>query len=394
MAVMSRSRASTSGHLGAARKLRDPLLLFALPVGFALLLAFAGYAASWPIGFDFRGTLWEPARALLDGTPIYPEPTENAVAIGNPAVYPPVFILASMPLALLPVTVASWLWVGVLGACVFAALWIVGVRDWRCHVLALTSLVVVHGLFFGNLTLVLVLLVALAWRYRDRPRVAGLSIGVAVAAKLFVAPLLVWLLLTRRFRAAAWAAVSAAVLVFGSWLLIGFEGLADYPALLGALQDVYAIRSLSVATVSSALGASVGLAVALAAVAGLACLGLAAWFSRREDADRRCFTATVVACVVASPVVWPNYYALLYIPIALRWPRLALAWFFGHAIWLAALLAPSRKANEVCCRPADVTEQAWIAAHADPLFWLPAAAMCIVAVVLFLTTATNRRRLA
>src|SRR5262245_8052816 len=190
MAVMSSSRSSSSGHLGAARQLRDPLLLFALPVSFALLLAFVAYLGAWPIGFDFRGTLWGPARALLDGTPVYPEPTENAVAIGNPAVYPPVFILASLPLALLPVTVASWLWFGMLGACVFAALWILGVRDWRCHVLALTSLVVVHGLFFGNLTLVLMLLVALAWRYRDRPRVAGLSIGVAVAAKLFVAPLL------------------------------------------------------------------------------------------------------------------------------------------------------------------------------------------------------------
>ncbi len=237
------------------------------------------------------------------------------------------------------------------------------------------------------------LLVALAWKYRDRHRVAGLAVGVAVAAKLFVAPLVVWLLLTRRFRAAAWAAASAVVLVFGSWLLIGFEGLADYPALLGVLQDVYAIRSLSVATVAGALGAPVGLAVALAAVAGLACLGLAAWFSRREDADRRCFTATVTACVVASPVVWPNYCALLYIPIALRWPRLALAWFFGHAIWIAALLAPSRKANEVCCRPADVTEQAWAAAHADPLFWLPLAVMCIVGTVLFLTT-TRRRQFA
>ena len=68
-----------------------------------------------------------------------------------------------------------------------------------------TSPVVVHGLYFGNLTILLVLLVALAWRYRDEARLAGLALGVAVAAKLFVWPLVVWLLLTRRFRAAAWA---------------------------------------------------------------------------------------------------------------------------------------------------------------------------------------------
>ena len=392
MAVSSGSHASGAGTRGAARQLRDPLLLFALPVAFALLLAFAGYSASWSIGFDFRGTLWEPARALLDGNPVYPEPTEDAVSVGNPAVYPPVFILAALPLALLPVTVASWLWLVMLGACVFSALWIVGVRDWRCHVLALTSLVVVHGLWFGNLTLLLVPLVALAWRYRGRHRIAGLSVGVAIAAKLFVAPLLVWLLLTRRFRAAAWAAASATALVFGSWLAIGFEGLADYPALLRVLQDVYAVRSLSVATVAGALGAPVGLAVAIAAAAGLLCLGLAVWFSRQDDADRKVFTTVLTACVVASPVVWPNYFALLYIPIALKWPRLAPAWFFGQAIWLAALLSPSRATKEPCCRPEGVAEQAWAASHADPLFWLPGISMLIVAAILLLSTTDRLSR--
>ncbi len=101
MSVVGTDRTMSSAGLGRTlRTLRDPLLLFAVPVTFALLLAFVGYGNSWPIGFDFRGTLWEPARALLDGTPIYPEPTREAVSVGNPAVYPPVFILASVPLAL------------------------------------------------------------------------------------------------------------------------------------------------------------------------------------------------------------------------------------------------------------------------------------------------------
>ena len=175
-----------AGFRHALRQLRDPLLLFAVPVAFALLSIVVGYANSWPIGFDFRGTLWEPARALLDGASIYPAPTLDNVVLGNPAVYPPLFIIASVPLALLPVTVAAWLWFCVLGVGVFASLWIVGLRDWRCFVLALTSPVVVHGLFFGNLTVLLLLPVAVAWRYRDRARVAGLAVGVAVPAKLFV----------------------------------------------------------------------------------------------------------------------------------------------------------------------------------------------------------------
>ncbi|HET9851017.1 MAG TPA: glycosyltransferase family 87 protein [Candidatus Limnocylindrales bacterium] len=362
-----------------------------MPVTFALLLAFAGYANSWPIGFDFRGTLWEPARAVLDGAQIYPEPTREAVVVGNPAVYPPPFILASVPLALLPVTLAAWLWFFVLAGCVLAAMWILGVRDWRCLVLAVTSPVVVHGLYYGNLTIVIVLLVALAWRYRDQAQWAGLALGAAIAAKLFVWPLVVWLLLTRRFRAAAWAAGSAVVLVLGAWALIGFEGFRDYPALLREVQDVYAVRSISLSTVAGALGASVTVAVAVAAVAGLVCLAVAAWLVRRADGDRRAFAVVVGACVVATPIVWPNYAALLFVPIAVTWPRLAPAWFFGYAVWVASALSPKPVANDVCCRPPDVTPQAWAASHTDPVLWFAAGATGIVIIVALATAATTRR---
>jgi hypothetical protein len=363
-----------------------------LPVTFALLSIFLGYLNSWPIGFDFRGTLWEPARALLDGAPIYPAPTVDNIVLGNPAVYPPVFILVSVPLAVLPVAPASWLWFCVLGVCVLAALRILGVRDWRCYVIALTSPVVVHGLFYGNLTIVMVLLVALAWRYREQAPFAGLALGTAVAAKLFVWPLLVWLLLTRRFRAAAWAAGSAVVLVLGAWALIGFEGFRQYPDLLRAVQDVYAERSISIATVAGALGASVDVAVAIAALAGLVCIGAAAWLVRRSDGDRRAFAVLVAACVLASPIVWPNYAALLFVPIAVTWPRLAPAWFFGYVTWLLGAVAPKPTVSDVCCRPADVPEQAWAWSHTEPVLWYAAGMMAVVAGVAALLAAASSPR--
>ena len=385
MATMSHRGERDAGFIGALRRLRDPLLLFVVPIGFAVLVAFVGYGASWPIGFDFRGTLWQPARAFLDGSAIYPEPTRDAIVIGNPTVYPPLFILLTVPLALLPVPLASWVWFFVLGACVLAAMWVVGVRDWRCHVLAVTSPVVVHGLYYGNLTVLLLLPLAIAWRYRDRARVAGLAIGAAVAGKLFVWPLVVWLLLTRRFRAAAWAAGSAVVLVVVPWALIGFEGFTDYPALLRAVQDVYAIRSVSLSTVAGALGASVPVAVGVAAVAGLACLAAAVWVVRRADGERRAFAVLVATCVVATPIVWPNYFALLFVPIAITWPRLAPAWFFGYAVWLAGALSPKPVADDVCCRPPDVTPQAWAASHTDPVLWFAAAATGVLLVMLVLS---------
>ena len=207
MATVSHdSEISDAGLIGALRRLRDPLLLARLSRHVrAPARIGSGTRRSWPIGFDFRGTLWEPARALLDGLPIYPEPTrESSSSATRRSIRRS---SSSRPSRSRSSRHGSPRGSG--SACSPRAssrrCGSLGVRDWRCHVLAVTSPVVVHGLYYGNLTIVLVLPLALAWRYRDRARLAGLALGAAVAAKLFVWPLVVWLLLTRRFRAAAWA---------------------------------------------------------------------------------------------------------------------------------------------------------------------------------------------
>lgn len=388
--VPERGPATVPGLGRALHRFRDPVLLFAAPVVFAALVVF-GYVAPWPLGFDYRGTLWEPARAVLDGLPLYPEATRDAIVVGNPAVYPPPAVLATVPLAFLPVGVASAVWFVLLGACVLVALRLVGVRDWRCHVLALASPVVVHGLYFGNLSIALMLPVALAWRYREQAPTAGIALGAAVAAKLFVWPLVVWLLLTRRFRAAAWAAASSVVLLLCAWAVIGFEGLAEYPALLRAVQDVYAVRSLSLATVAAALGAP-SAATAVSASAAIVFLALAAVLARRNDGDRRSFTVLVAACIVATPIVWPNYCALLFVPIAVTWPRLAPVWFFGYLVWFAGVVTPKPVPVDACCRPDGVTAQAWAWSHVPPSAWYAGATMAVVIGVLVATLISRVRR--
>jgi hypothetical protein len=216
-----------------------------------------------------------------------------------------------------------------------------------------------------------------------------------VAAKLFVWPLLVWLILTRRFRAAALAALSAVVLVIGAWALIGFEGMRDYPKLLRVVQDVYAQRSLSLSTVAGALGASVSVSVAIAALAGVAMLGGAAVLARRTDGDRRAFALAVGACVIASPIVWPNYAALLFVPIAIVSPRLSPVWFFGYITWLLGAVTPKPTVSDVCCRPAGVPEQAWAWSHTEPVLWYAMGFTLVVAGVVLAVTGVpgNRVRL-
>jgi hypothetical protein len=87
----------------------------------------------------------------------------------------------------------------------------------------------------------------------------------------------------------------------------------------------------------------------------------------------------VAACVLASPIVWPNYAALLFVPIAVTWPRLAPAWFFGYVTWLLGAVAPKPTVSDVCCRPADVPEQAWAWSHTEPVLWYAAGMMAVVA---------------
>lgn len=382
MSVVGYRETPEVGCIRALRQLRDPLVLFVAPVTFAVLTVGLGYLHSWPVGFDFRGTLWEPAHALLEGAAMYPEPTRQAVLIGNPSVYPPFFILVSVPLALVPVSVAAWTWFALLAVCVLAAMWVLDVRDWRCHVLALTSPVVVHGLFYGNLTVALVLLVALGWRYRDRAPVAGVAIGAAIAAKLFLWPLVLWLLLTRRVRAAAWAAWVAATLVFGAWTLIGFQGLLEYPALLREVQEVYALRGVSLASVAGSLGAPSSLAAAVAWIAGVGLIALAALRFRGDE--RRALALIVGACIVASPIVWPNYLALLLIPIAITWPRLSPVWLFGYLVWLVKIVVPEPTTLAGCCAPPGIDDQAWAAMHAGSPGLYAAGSIAVVLVVALL----------
>ena len=92
---------SGSGLRRALRRARDPVLLGLLPLVYAISALTTAHRIVGMVGFDFRGTVWAPARAVLDGAPLYPEPTRAAIELGNPAVYPPVVAFLAAPFGLL-----------------------------------------------------------------------------------------------------------------------------------------------------------------------------------------------------------------------------------------------------------------------------------------------------
>jgi hypothetical protein len=182
--------------------------------------------------------------------------------------------------------------------------------------------------------ILLTLAAALMWRYRDRWLLAAAALGVGLAIKPLMVPLMVWLLLTRRFRAALAAGAMAAGLTLGSWAVIGFSGLRSYPQLLQAWDDAYAACGVSISALALKIGASSVLATSLRVAVAAALLAGAWRLAQRPDGDRRSFAAAMGALVVAAPIVWSHYLMYFLVPLALAVPRLDRRWLCLAALWL------------------------------------------------------------
>ena len=287
------------------------------------------------VPFDFAIFL-SAADDVRAGESPYIDPETVSEDTPAPYVYPPLLAIVLIPATALPDEVGGSSPVGVLVslllvACVVGALLVLDVRDWRCYPVALLYPATLENIEYGAVGPVLVLLVALAWRYRDRVVAASAALGGAVVLKVFLWPLLVWLVATRRWTAALGAAAFALVLALSSWAVIGFDDLADYPELLRRLSEVEAKNSYSVLAMLVALNLPESLARLLVVVAAAGLLAFAWRVARASrdagDADRRAFVLALAAGFVLTPILWLHYLVLLVVPIALARPRLSALWF-------------------------------------------------------------------
>jgi alpha-1,2-mannosyltransferase len=289
--------------------------------------------------YDLRIFL-DAADDVRAGRSPYIEPDAIAEAPGSPYVYPPVLAFALVPLAALPERVSDVFVPGVLFSLVLVfavvgALLLLEVRDWRCYPVALLYPVNLEAVEYGALGPVLLLLVALLWRYRDRTGVAAAATAGAVVLKLFLWPLVAWLAMIRKVRAAVAASVAAVALTLVSWAAIGFEDMGEYPRLLRELVDLEGENSYSAYAVLRTIGLPDLPAQAITIGCGLLLLALAwreanAGGRSRLERDRRSLTLVLAAALVLTPILWLHYLGLLLVPIALARPRLS-------ALWLAPL---------------------------------------------------------
>jgi hypothetical protein len=310
------------GLFGAA-----PLLLAAASV----YVAIGPAANGWHHAIDFH-TFWTGGHAYLHGHSPYPTAAEiehPGSRSGQFFVYPAPMAALFAPLALLPFGVAAVIFVACSTAAIIGALWLLDVRDWRCYGAAFLSPAVTTSITVGTLTPVLVLGIALLWRYRDRMWAAAAVTGLLLVAKLFLWPVLLWLLLTRRARTAARALILAAAGCVLAWLPLGFGSLTAYPALLRTLSLREGPSSYQPLWLAPGSATSRLLLLELAAGA---CVALVLTLGRRLS-ERASLGACVIVALAVSPIVWLHYLALLAPVAALVSRRVSVAWLAPLALW-------------------------------------------------------------
>jgi len=290
---------------------------------------------------DFGYVFLPAADDVVAGRSPYMDPELFRGPPQAPYAYPPFLAILVTPLAVLPERVAGIFVPGVLYtllliAATIGALVLLGIRDWRCYPVSLLYPFTVEAFEYGAVGPFLLVLVALTWRFRDRHAIAGFATGSAIVLKLFLWPLALWLVLTRRLGAAALAAATVVVLALASWAVIGFQGASTYPRLLQKLADVEAENSYSTFAILRAGGLSELAARGVVVLMGIALLVLAARAARTSadapcERDRRSLVLVLAAALVLTPILWLHYLVLLIVPIALARPRLS-------ALWLAPLV--------------------------------------------------------
>jgi alpha-1,2-mannosyltransferase len=300
------------------------------------------------VAFVFWWSVWGDARALgdfvifrdaglavLNGHSPYVVPDAAVLAENDKFVYPAAVAWVFAPFALLPLGVAKGLFVALSLLCLPAALRLFGVRDYRCYGVVFLASPTIWAVEVGALGPFLLLAAALAWRFRTHVPAVASAVAVGALAKLLLWPLFVWLLATRRFRAAAASLTVAVAVGVAGWATIGFEGMREYPSLVTELSEVMVWKAYSAAALATSFGAGVGLVNALTGALIVAGIALILALARGDDGDRRAFAGAIAVALLASPILWSHYLVLLFAPIALARPRLSLLWFAPIAFWIS-----------------------------------------------------------
>ncbi len=284
------------------------------------------------LAWDVRFAYLPAAEAVLDGDSPYPALDDPILEDQKGYVYPPQLAVALTPLTPLPIDLVALVVTAGMLAMLWLTLRLLGVRDVRCYAAAVLWMPVASGVLLANVSIPLALALAATWRYRQRVWGPAVSLGLAVAAKFVLWPMLVWTVATRRLRATAWALLIGVVVTLVAWALIGFAGIRGYLDLLRRLSEIQSENSYSFVGMASTLGLGDVVGQVVTLVVGGSLLVACAVLARRGD-EYRSFTCAVAATLALSPIVWLHYLVLLLVPLAIARPRFSLIWLLPILLW-------------------------------------------------------------
>jgi alpha-1,2-mannosyltransferase len=312
-------------------------------------------------------------QAVLDWIPLYERPLWS----GMDFTYPPLAALLFVPLAILPTIAAQALVTAANLAALVFAVWLARRALDRLDsapgraLIGLTPLAA--GLLFwveavrttvylGQVNLALLVLVLADLLRDDARRSKGIGVGIAAGIKLTPLIFVLYLLTTRRFRAAAVATGTFLGTVGLGFVLLPRDAAKYW--LTGTFADSGRVFAATISPANQSLrgllfriiGAS-GVAELfwmMAAIGITACvLGVAAWASRRNE-ELLALTLCGLCAAAVSPHSWGHHWVWL-VPLAVflvhlaltrsRWPRDGL-WLLPVLLlpltlpWIVALANP------------------------------------------------------
>ncbi len=269
------------------------------------------------LGYDFLA-YHQAATRLLEGQPVYDLGFEASGAFGL-FYYPPTFVPIVLPLGWLSASTAIWVWTGLLVAAFLIGVAVLPVSAtvrWWIVLLAGLSWPFVYAVKLGQVGPLLFLCFSVGWRWLDDPVRLGLSGALGAAIKLQPGLILVWALLTGRYRAVVVGAVALLMLAGAATLVAGPGSWADFLTLVGRVSDpITTPHNFTPGAIAYQLGVGADAASLLQAANIVLVLAVTVVATRRSSAEAS-YLAAVIASQLLSPILWDHYAMLLLLPVA------------------------------------------------------------------------------
>ena len=275
---------------------------------------------SMDVHADFD-TFWRSAEAFWKGGEVY----ETGARLEN--LNPPFWVFLISPLGLLEPLAAYRTFVAITTVITVGYLaWVAGelrLRGWWVVVataMLLLSSPLLATLALGQIYPFLALGLVAAWiaDRRDNPLLSGAALGLVVAVKPSLLPVLLWPLARRRWRALSAALVSGAAATLLGAVVVGPRATLDWLGLLSGSPISPYWDNASLPSAAARLFTENEFAqpvailpwlVPVAYALGIAAILFTAW--RVRGGSEAGLWALVAASLLASPIAWHNYLVLL-----------------------------------------------------------------------------------